>query len=723
LRTFAALGVFAVKLLGGDQMTPILFTLNILLLLSALVNFRLTATEKLLSLSLVRSLLCLPLLAAQYLYLSYDFLPETATVILFSENVFGIVWLFTAVRFYTLISSLQEEHKLITSLEIVLGAIAVVAAFFYTGTGELRQGDDGTMIFQQYGPVFVYAIFALVVMILMAWRLEAFWRSLPQARRWEYKFLVVAGYLICIAMIWAASFRITYLQLVRDHMLLLGLVLIIAWGMMLYAVARHRLLNRKLFVSRKIVYSAVGPFIFACYFLAVGVISLLMRTLHWPLHFSIFWVLMALGLSAAGLYVCSGKLRKRVHFFISTHFYVNKYEYRDEWLAFSRLLQGALSTEAIVSALKQVLMESLYTTNIMIWLADEAAGYSLVSSPVGADEPLARGRLSADDALPVFLGTHDHFYLKEPEPDAEWRHTFESAGRFLMDRYLVLAVPLTIRDQLVGLIGLGPEYTGGRYGHDDYDLLTALGTQAASALLAVQMAEELSRTRQREAWNRLSTFVLHDIKNAATMLSLVRDNAPDYMDNPVFQKDMLESIDNALKRMSKVQQRLMTLKGDITPELCDLDLAAFLHDFGASMCKRVPQVSIKVECSEGVKAETDQGILFSALENLLLNALEAGATEVKLSAASDGEAEATVTMFDNGTGVPEELLPEKLFEPFKTTKPKGSGIGLWQVKELVVSLGGKISVRNQEEGGALFSLRLPKPLTAKMQSTQRLAKD
>jgi len=110
---------------------------------------------------------------------------------------------------------------------------------------------------------------------------------------------------------------------------------------------------------------------------------------------------------------------------------------------------------------------------------------------------------------------------------------------FLTDLDLVLIAPLFIGVQLIGLIGLGPEFTGGRYGHDDFDLLTAIGSQAASALMAVRMAEKLAEVRERQAWDKLSAFVLHDIKNAANMLSLARGNASNHLQNPQFQQDFL----------------------------------------------------------------------------------------------------------------------------------------------------------------------------------------
>jgi putative PEP-CTERM system histidine kinase len=260
------------------------------------------------------------------------------------------------------------------------------------------------------------------------------------------------------------------------------------------------------------------------------------------------------------------------------------------------------------------------------------------------------------------------------------------------------------------LIGLGPEFTGGRYGHDDFDLLTALGTQAASALLAVRMSEKLAHARERRAWNKLSAFVLHDVKNAATMLSLASENAADHIQNPEFQQDMLEAVNDALGRMTKVQERLSMLKGEVAPEWQDLELSRFLEDHSAQLGKKLGAMNIALDCRTSIRLKSDPKLLSRILENLLLNALEAGGDgqAVRINASrDDDQGQAVIEITDNGSGIAADLLPDALFEPFKTTKPKGTGIGLWQVRHLVTSLKGTISAENVSEGGARFVLRLP----------------
>jgi putative PEP-CTERM system histidine kinase len=439
-------------------------------------------------------------------------------------------------------------------------------------------------------------------------------------------------------------------------------------------------------------------------------VSLIMRTFELPLPFVLKWLFLALGVVGAGLFAFSGKIRSQAHFFISTYFYINKYEYRDEWLALSQHLQGALTEADVVKALHRVLAESLYTTKIFIWIKDSSKGYHLVSSPENPGNKMNKNTIAANDPIVQFLETHSHFHHAEKNPDPAWRKIKESKDAFMTDLNLTLISPISIGNQLAGLIGLGPEFTGGQYGYNDFDLLTVLGSQTASALLAVRRAEALAHAREQQAWNRLSAFVLHDIKNAATMLSMLQENAPEHIHEPAFQQDMLELVGDALKRMGRVEQRLGTLKDEITPKRQSLELGRFLQDCRRRLEKKLSPMEITIRCKREMQIDTDPELLFSILENLLLNAFEAqgeGAMVKIRTAREDDTGQAIVAIIDNGPGIAEELLPDVLFEPFKTSKDNGSGIGLWQVRRVAASLRGSVSVENVAGGWARFVVRLP----------------
>ena len=693
------------------MLIPFFYTLNLLLLLSGLLGIRLDSGERRFSLALVQTLLGLPLLAGEYLYLAYHLEAQAIQVVLFSEIVFALIWLSMALRLRSVTVATMRGPSLNSLIEIIVGAVVTAAAGYFLVYRSATEISDAILAFHHYSPIYFSAVFILITVLYAAWRLEQFWHALNSTQHCEYKFLVVGACLVGAALAWSASYRLTYLAIVPRHILLLAALLLFGWTLMSYAVVHHRLLNRKIFVSRKVIYSFVVPSLLAAYLLGFGMVSLIMRIFGLPLSFVLNWLFLVLGFVAAGLFAFSGKMRRRVHFFISTHFYINKYEYRDEWLALSQHLQGALTEADVVKGLRQVLAGSLYTTEIFIWLGDSSQEYRLVSSLENPDAGSNENSIASNDPLVRFIKTHSHFHVKEKEPDPAWQKIAKNKEAFLTSLNLILLAPISIGNQLAGLIGLGPEFNGGQYGYDDFDLLTVLGSQTASALLAVRMAEKLAHAREQRAWNRLSAFVLHDIKNAATMLSLLRENAPEHIHEPEFQQDMLEVVDDALRRMGRVEQRLRTLKDEIMPVRQNLELGPFLQ----GCCRRLKtmlasSMKINIECTDKMQVSADPELFFSMLENLLLNAFEARGegTVVQIRTGRDDDSrQAVVEIIDNGPGIAEELLPDALFEPFKTSKPGGSGIGLWQVKRVATSLGGSVSAENRLEGGARFVVRLP----------------
>jgi len=725
-------------------------TLNCILLLAGLTTLRFGNRDRQFSLALVRVMMGLPLLAGQYFYIAYYFhsfitpdlqmptwllfkpsviplLPQMYIVhfqeqltpfILFYETVFTLLWFSLAYQLHNTLTpqSSQPRCPFLTRLSSqieIWGGLPLIGILFFYQFDKFHQIETlirtDSVVFLPYSLFFFTDMLLLVAMLFMAWRLENFWRCLSSKQRWEYKYLVIGGYLVCGALGWTASYRFMYHQLVIHHFWLLAALLMSGWALMFYATVRHQLLNRKIYISRKVVYSFIAPLVFGFYLVILGLVVFAMRLLGWEFPFVIKWLLLIIGLVVLTVIAFSVKLRHQIKFFISTNFYVNKYEYRDEWLAFSRRLQGVLTETEVVKALYNVLSDSLYTLNVCIWLGDDKQGYRLAISGEDTDiRPDGAYYLAPDDPLIVYLQNHKHYYRIE-DKKAGFAGVPGIEQRLLVTELnLVLFMPLTIGEQMLGLISLGPEYTGGKYGTDDFDLLTALGTQTASALLAVRMAEKLALAREQKAVDNMSAFILHDVKNAAGMLSLIRQNAPDYMNDPEFQQDMLETIDDALKRMGKVQTGLKTLKGEITPTLKDEDLGEILSQSVDQLEKRLPGLSITLHCEAQITIETDADLLSTILENLLLNALEAGGdgTKVNIKSHRDDHSKVIIDVSDNGPGLPSELLPDAVFEPFKTTKSKGSGIGLWQVKRIVASLNGIITAANCQHGGAQFCVCL-----------------
>ncbi len=666
--------------------------------------------QKRYSFGIIQILLILPLVSVVYIYASSHLGKETVQLILFSELAFTLLWLSMTMHLKKAMNSSQKLSLQKNSLQIsFILATAATGYYFIVGYQVIivNEIDFG---FKVFDPIFISSIFTLVVMLYGAWQLEAFYRQLNNSQRWEYKFHIIGCYLVSGIIIWNISYRLTYLRIDPKHFLLLSLIIISAWIMMIYAVFHHRLLNRKIFVSRKVVYSFIIPSFLALYLLGFGFVTFIIRAFGFNMAYVLNWLLVTAGCVFAAIFALSPLWRRRAHFFISTHFYNNKYEYRDEWLSLSQHLQGVTTEIEVVSAMRKVLIECLYTKIIFIWLGDEKKGYKLVGASIGDKLEKEVKLISPKNDLLSYLHNHSYFYTDDLRPDLHWHEIIKSRDNFLDSLELKLLVPLSIGQQIVGLIAIGPEFTGGRYGEDDFDLLSALGSQTASAILAIRMGEELSHIREQQAWHRLSAFVLHDIKNAATMLSLLQNNAPENIHKFEFQQDMLELVDDALKRMNRVEKQLRTLNSKIEPKKEVFNLNNFLEDCCIRMQTKLQGLQIDIKISEDIHAWTDTTLLASIIENLSLNALEAGGegTIVTLRAYHDKVLKRVVIEFaDNGPGINEELLPDELFEPFKTSKEGGSGIGLWQARQMVINLDGSIEADNNVNGGALFVLGLP----------------
>ncbi|MFZ1985540.1 MAG: XrtA/PEP-CTERM system histidine kinase PrsK [Desulfatitalea sp.] len=691
-------------------MAVAIYALDLILLFSCVLDARPIAAERRLSFMLLRLIAFVPLLAGQYAYFYFQPTAQPIPTLFLSENFFALLLLLLAYRLQQLLKPdgplfvLKRYRWLPWAVAAVVAAVGAIWLF----AEPAHETVAGGLILPYFGQLYFSALFVLLGALILAWRLESFWRQLGPRERRQYRHLIIGAFVLIGSLTWSASYRMAYLRLADEHLLLLAILFGIAWLLIVDSVARHRLLNRKIFISRKVVYSAIAPVLFSIYLIVLGGISLLIRTFGWSLPFVLQWLLIVLGLLLIVTLAFSSIVRGHIKYFVSTHFYVNKYEYRDEWLAFSELLQGKLSEKDVVDALRRILLESLYTRTITIWLGDTLTGFRCMADPAGPT-PTLDLTLAADDALVGYLQSARYLNVAAAGEDPRAQRIVDQKTAFLQAGGWVLVSAMTIGGQCVGLIGLGPEYTSGKYGRDDFDLLAALGSQAASALLAARTAERLAHARELSAWDTLAAFVLHDIKNAATMLGLVRQNAPEHIHDPEFQQDMLASIDDALKRMTKVQTRLKTLKGEIVAVLGPLELRGFLDEAIQKLTRKLPHLHIVLHCPQPLTIQTDPEFLHHILENLLLNAFEAGSgvTAVRIEVAPLAPDSIQIQLTDDGPGIPAEMLPDRLFEPFATTKEKGSGIGLWQVRRLAQSLNGTIEAGNAKEGGGCFQVRLP----------------
>jgi hypothetical protein len=242
---------------------------------------------------------------------------------------------------------------------------------------------------------------------------------------------------------------------------------------------------------------------------------------------------------------------------------------------------------------------------------------------------------------------------------------------------------------------------------EDYDLLKTIADQAAANLLNLGLSERLRQAKEREAFQVMSAFFMHDLKNLASKLSLVTQNLPVHFDKPEFRDDALRAVSQSVAKINTMCTRLSLLsqKLELHPRPCDLnevvgEATAGLDDY--------LKVGVTQELTPLAPVNVDVEQIQKVLVNMLMNAHDAiaGGGEIRVGTGyHDGWAEITVS--DTGCGMSEEFVENHLFRPFQTTKKQGMGIGLFHCKTIVEAHGGRIEVETEEGKGTTFRILLP----------------
>lgn len=270
-----------------------------------------------------------------------------------------------------------------------------------------------------------------------------------------------------------------------------------------------------------------------------------------------------------------------------------------------------------------------------------------------------------------------------------------------------LVVPLMNNGNIIGFIILGKSLSNDTYNYEDYDFLKTLARQATSAIMNARLTEELSEAREMEAIGRISLFVLHDLKNLVSTLSMSVDNATENINNSDFQKDMLMTITNTVDKMRGLIKRLSDMPKKVKLNLETVDLVPLIKETIKPFLNG--KTKVEVEYPEQLIGRIDREEIKQVIINLLLNAIDATNDEnanIKIKIGTD-DSMACVTVSDNGCGMSEEYIEKYLFRPFHTTKKKGLGIGLYQCKSIVEAHGGNIKVKSSKDLGTDFTVYLP----------------
>jgi putative PEP-CTERM system histidine kinase len=431
--------------------------------------------------------------------------------------------------------------------------------------------------------------------------------------------------------------------------------------------------------------------------------------------------------------ISSGRLRRRLRVFLSQHFYRNKYDYRLEWLRFvqtlSTPLEGVDARESAIRAMAQVINSP---GGVLYLCSEDGDTFSPVACwPSVETEAQRRPSVPSHDEMVAFLRERQWVIdLAElrASPDVYGNLSLPEAIRGTPERGAAgdrLIVPLTHIDSLIGFVVLAGPPPPFEPNFEDRDLLKMMGRHVAVHLAQYEADRRLAENRQFETYHRLTAFVMHDLRNLAAQLALIVSNAERHRRNPQFVDDAIDTIANSTERMQRLIEQLQRREMQGAPRRVSL---AELARRACARCSARRPVPVCGDVTDDAWVEVDPERLTMIIEHVLRNAQDAtpenGTVVVSVSLdGSDAVAEAAVpvgatsrlrvptaalTVVDTGAGMSAEFIAERLFKPFDSTKgSKGMGIGAYQVREYVRSLGGRVDVASVLGQGTRVTLRIP----------------
>jgi putative PEP-CTERM system histidine kinase len=637
---------------------------------------------------------------ADYLLLNTSYDPiAVKRVVLFLQSLLPIILLFYALTF-----ARQWSGKAISAVwKAILGAALVfpvivltfpLVSFFYSPD---LQADKmlflGRIGYWFYLGIMIYCILSLV-------NLEATFSSALDQDRWKIKFESIGMIGILAVLIFYYSQGLLYRTInmnlvpVRSGILAIGTVLI-GYSKL------FRGNNVRIEVSRLVLYRSLTLVAIGCYLLLLGLIGEGMRYLGVTVSrdLSIF-VAFASGIFLL-IVIMSGQLRRKFKVLISKHFFPHKHDYRTEWLRFTERLALCRSRLETQDAILTTFQQTFGLQGASLYLFDR---------------PKKAFSLEATQNLPgrtlEFAGTTPMLsYFRERDRvfssfNNEYVPTREEA-EFIEKSGAKQIVPLMESNDIEGLIVLGAQLVKEKFTYEDYDLMKTFARQAVLSLMNMRLSEELAETREIAAVAKISSFVVHDLKNLASTLSLLLNNAEEYIGDPEFQKDMVETMRSTLGKMQVLMQRLrrMPEKTEMKREQTDIDL--LVREIVEDVRRTKPKTEVLHRgCS--VQATVDVEEMKKVVLNLLLNALDAsgdGGT-VSVTTGRNGK-NLYVKVQDGGCGMTAEFMNNDLFKPFRSTKKRGLGIGLYQCKQIVEAHLGSIGVESGVGKGSIFTVFLP----------------
>ena len=551
--------------------------------------------------------------------------------------------------------------------------------------------------------LFTHVIFAVIGLMLV----EQVYRNATQESQWSIKFLCLGLGALFMIDFFVYSKSLLFAQL--DSLLWSSRGFINALITPLLFISILRLQASKalrITASRKIVFHTTVLLGSGLYLIVMSLAGFYIRDYggNWGATAQLLFIFLAL-LILSILFI-SGKARALTKVFINKHFFHYHYDYRDEWLKVSKTIAKLNSINELSGFIIKTLCDLVDSSGGGLWLKNDQDDFYLAEeSNLGFSPPFT---LQKNQSLIRFmkkkqwvidfieLSKSPHIY--DDVDLSQWQNPLYN---------ICLIIPLLQEDDIVAFVVLTKAKVTRQLNWEDHDLLKTVCLQLANALALSHASDALSRSRQFEAYNRLSAFLVHDLKNLVAQVCLIVKNSEKHKYNVEFIDDSIDTLKNIIFKMDHLLSQLK--KEQLTTHNQSLiNLVDIIKDVAIQQNANKPNLQL-ITNLDNIEIVGETQKITAIFSHLVQNAQEATADDgfIKVILSTDNQ-EAIIKIIDNGTGMDNKFIAERLFKPFDTTKGNaGMGIGVYEARDYIMKHYGSCNVESALGVGTTFIIKLP----------------
>lgn len=610
-------------------------------------------------------------------------------VVAITETVQDSVWCLCLIQLIQRTQSVSQQgwfHHLFFRVCAVLFLCALgVNAFFMQTQWRSEEG----LLFAQLS-----YIGNIVISVVALALIEQLYVGTATDKRWRIKFIAIGlGLMFCYDLYMFANALL--LKNINPTLWeMRGGVCALVAPLIIWGALRNKTWQQIFMPSRKLIFSSTAFIGCGLYLLAMALVGYALRQFggNWGKALQILFLSGSVLLLF--LLLTSGSVRASFTQFFAKNIFKLRYDYRQEWL---RLTQ----------TLAQANQDNIYplTIKTVADLVESPKGWLLGRNKQGYFQLLDGWNLACPSEQVIFSdqATCD-FLLSLNRPTVMSKDDHSPLANL---PWAWMIVPLVNETQVNYVVVLAHPRASFSVNWEVQDILLMVGRQLAGSLIQIENASALAVAKQFEAYNQVSAFIAHDLKNIAAQLILIAKNKEKHRDNPKFINSVFQTIDNLNIKLDKLLKQFSSQPKEIAEHV---RVRRVLTEAIGLRAHRLPIPKLYWQSSEDeLEVAGEVSTLVNVLCHLLENAQQATPKNGHVTVnATQQDNKLIIQIIDTGKGMSSAYIRHELFKPFRSTKGrKGMGIGVYQAKTYIEQHGGQITVQSVVSEGTTFTISFP----------------